>query len=114
MRNAAAVLVALVFSAASTLALATNGYFTHGVGAESKGMAGTGIGSNSNMGAIMTASNPALGVFAGDSWEARPVVLQSPAQLRGVRTVIKRCTYRCRWWRVSSYALHRTRQNRQQ
>ena len=70
MRNAAVVLVALVFSAASTLALATNGYFTHGVGAESKGMAGTGIGSNSNMGAIMTASNPALGVFAGDSWEA--------------------------------------------
>jgi long-chain fatty acid transport protein len=70
MRSAATLLVALVFSAASTLALATNGYFTHGVGAESKGMAGTGIGSNSNMGAIMTASNPALGVFAGDSWEA--------------------------------------------
>jgi len=51
-------------------ALATNGYFTHGVGAQSKGMAGTGIGSNADMGAIMTASNPALGVFVGDRWEA--------------------------------------------
>ncbi|MDH3989970.1 MAG: outer membrane protein transport protein [Gammaproteobacteria bacterium] len=70
MRSAAAVLVALVFSAASTLALATNGYFTHGVGTESKGMAGTGIGSNANMGAVMTASNPALGVFSGDGWQA--------------------------------------------
>ena len=70
MRCAIAVLMALVLSAASTLAFATNGYFTHGVGAESKGMAGTGIGSNANMGTIMTASNPALGVFAGDSWEA--------------------------------------------
>ena len=27
-------------------ALATNGYFTHGVGTESKGMAGSGVGSN--------------------------------------------------------------------
>ncbi len=70
MRRAIAVLLALVFSATSTLALATNGYFTHGVGVESKGMAGTGIGSNANMGTIMTASNPALGVFVGDSWEA--------------------------------------------
>jgi len=70
MRNAAALLVALVFSAASTLALATNGYFTHGVGAESKGMAGTGVGSNAFNGPIIVASNPALGVFADDSWEA--------------------------------------------
>jgi long-chain fatty acid transport protein len=69
-RNASAWLAALVFIAASGSALATNGYFTHGVGAESKGMAGTGIGSNANMGTIITASNPALGVFAGDSWEA--------------------------------------------
>jgi long-chain fatty acid transport protein len=51
-------------------ALATNGYFTHGVGAQSKGMAGTGVGSNADMGAIMTASNPALGVFVDDNWEA--------------------------------------------
>ena len=63
-------LVALGTLALSSPALATNGYFTHGVGAESKGMAGTGIGSNADMGTIMTASNPALGVFVSDSWEA--------------------------------------------
>ncbi len=51
-------------------ALATNGYFTHGVGTQSKGMAGTGVGSNADMGAIMSASNPALGVFVDDNWEA--------------------------------------------
>jgi long-chain fatty acid transport protein len=50
-------------------AFATNGYFTHGVGTDSKGMAGTGIGSNADMGAIMAASNPALAVFTGDQWE---------------------------------------------
>ena len=50
-------------------ALATNGYFTHGVGTQSKAMAGTGVGSPVDMGAIMTASNPALGVFVSDSWE---------------------------------------------
>ena len=51
-------------------ALATNGYFTHGVGTQSKGMAGTGVGSNADMGVIMGASNPALTVFAGTDWEA--------------------------------------------
>jgi long-chain fatty acid transport protein len=68
-RNASTWLLALVFSASSGLALATNGYFTHGVGAESKGMAGTGIGSNEQMGPIIAASNPALAVFADDGWE---------------------------------------------
>jgi long-chain fatty acid transport protein len=32
-------------------------------------MAGTGVGSNANMGPIMIASNPALGVFTDDRWE---------------------------------------------
>lgn len=64
-----------VLSALGTLALsfpahATNGYFTHGVGAESKGMAGTGIGSDSGLGPVIVASNPALAVFADDGWEA--------------------------------------------
>ena len=54
---------------ASSGVMATNGYFTHGVGTQSKGMAGTGVGSNSDMGAIMSASNPALGVFVDDRWE---------------------------------------------
>ena len=53
----------------SGAAVATNGYFTHGVGAESKAMAGTGIGSNERLGPISVASNPALGVFASDGWE---------------------------------------------
>ena len=68
-----AVKAAAVFAAGMALsagpAQATNGYFTHGVGTQSKGMAGTGVGSNADMGAIMTASNPALGVFVGDRWE---------------------------------------------
>src|SRR5210317_1432738 len=56
----------MVLSGAAT---ATNGYFTHGVGAESKGMAGTGIGSDAAHGPIIAASNPALAVFAEDNWE---------------------------------------------
>lgn len=56
----------MVLSGAAT---ATNGYFTHGVGSESKGMAGTGIGSNAAHGPIIAASNPALAVFAEDNWE---------------------------------------------
>jgi len=68
-RNAAAALSALGLVALSGAAMATNGYFTHGVGTESKGMAGTGIGSNAANGPIIAASNPALAVFASDSWE---------------------------------------------
>jgi long-chain fatty acid transport protein len=69
-RKAVAWLLAMGVLAFSGSALATNGYFTHGVGAQSKGMAGTGVGSNADMGTIMGASNPALTVFASDSWEA--------------------------------------------
>lgn len=68
--NTVARFVALALMGSSGAALATNGYFTHGVGAESKGMAGTGIGSDGFNGPIIVASNPALGVFADDSWEA--------------------------------------------
>jgi len=68
-RRAAAMLSALGLFAFSGAAMATNGYFTHGVGAESKGMAGTGVGSNAAHGPIIVASNPALGVFAEDNWE---------------------------------------------
>ena len=53
----------------SSVALATNGYFTLGVGAESKAMAGTGVGSNAHLGPIIVASNPALAVFASGGWE---------------------------------------------
>jgi len=67
--TAAAWLSALGLLAVSGAATATNGYFTHGVGTESKGMAGTGIGSDAANGPIIAASNPALAVFAEDSWE---------------------------------------------
>jgi len=83
-------IVALTLMGASGSALATNGYFTHGVGAESKGMAGTGIGSDGFNGPIIIASNPALGVFADDSWEAglsffspRRSYVASQSQLNG-------------------------------
>ncbi|NNL63978.1 MAG: hypothetical protein HKO69_09225 [Woeseiaceae bacterium] len=50
-------------------ALATNGYFTHGVGTESKGMAGTGVGSPTDLGGIAAATNPALAVFSDEKWQ---------------------------------------------
>ena len=68
-RHAAALLSALALTLLSGAASATNGYFTHGVGTESKGMAGSGIGSDAINGPIMGASNPALAVFSNDSWE---------------------------------------------
>ncbi len=68
-RHAAALLSALTLTLLTGTASATNGYFTHGVGTESKGMAGTGIGSDGVSGPIMGASNPALAVFSNDSWE---------------------------------------------
>jgi long-chain fatty acid transport protein len=67
--NATACLLALGLLALSGAATATNGYFTHGVGTESKGMAGTGVGSDAAHGPIIAASNPALAVFAEDNWE---------------------------------------------
>ena len=69
-RKATAVLLATGLFAFSSAAMATNGYFTHGVGTESKGMAGTGIGSNENFGGIAAASNPALTVFSDEKWQA--------------------------------------------
>jgi long-chain fatty acid transport protein len=69
-RAARAILAIVGTTALAASAFATNGYFTHGVGTQSKAMAGTGIGSPVDMGAIMTASNPALGVFVSDDWEA--------------------------------------------
>ena len=50
-RNAVATLSALGLFTLSGAAMATNGYFTHGVGTESKGMAGSGVGSGSGLGA---------------------------------------------------------------
>jgi long-chain fatty acid transport protein len=68
-RKATAALLATGLFAFSSAAMATNGYFTHGVGTESKGMAGTGAGSPTDMGGISIATNPALGVFADEQWQ---------------------------------------------
>jgi long-chain fatty acid transport protein len=67
--KATAALLATGLFAFSSAAMATNGYFTHGVGTESKGMAGSGVGSNANMGGIAAATNPALAVFADEKWQ---------------------------------------------
>jgi long-chain fatty acid transport protein len=68
-RKATAALLATGLLAFSSAAMATNGYFTHGVGTESKGMAGTGVASPANAGAIAVATNPALGVFVDEKWQ---------------------------------------------
>ena len=68
-KKATVALLATGLFAFSSAAMATNGYFTHGVGTESKGMAGSGVGSNANMGGIAAASNPALTVFSDEKWQ---------------------------------------------
>ena len=69
-KRAATLMTTVALTLLTGTASATNGYFTHGVGTESKGMAGAGIGSDAAAGPIIGASNPALAVFAGDGWEA--------------------------------------------
>ena len=68
-KSAVASLLATGLFALSAPSMATNGYLTHGVGTDSKAMAGTGVGSSENVGAISVASNPALGVFADEKWQ---------------------------------------------
>ena len=68
-RKVTAALLATGLFGMSSAAMATNGYFTHGVGTESKGMAGAGVGSSENLGGIAAATNPALGVFADEKWQ---------------------------------------------
>ena len=68
-RSVTAALLATGLFAFSSAALATNGYFTHGVGPESKAMGGSGAGSTENLGAIGAATNPALSVFSDDKWQ---------------------------------------------
>ena len=68
-RKTTAALLATGLFAFSSAAMATNGYFTHGVGTESKGMGGAGVASPAGNSAISIATNPALGVFADDKWQ---------------------------------------------
>jgi len=69
-RTATAALLATGLFAFSSAAMATNGYFTHGVGTESKAMGGSGVGSTEDFGGIAAATNPALTVFADTKWQA--------------------------------------------
>ncbi len=55
-------MAAALSATATNPAFATNGYFTHGVGAKNKGMAGAGLASPS--GSIFFANNPAAAVFS--------------------------------------------------
>ena len=68
-KKTTAALLATGLFAFSSAAMATNGYFTHGVGTESKAMGGAGVGSSENMGAIAAATNPALTVFSDEKWQ---------------------------------------------
>jgi long-chain fatty acid transport protein len=61
--------IALLFFASGSLpASATNGYFTHGIGAVNKGMAGAGLASN--QGSISIAGNPTSALFNAGQVEA--------------------------------------------
>jgi maltoporin len=52
-RTVTAALMATGLFAFSSAAMATNGYFTHGVGTESKAMGGSGVGSSENPDALL-------------------------------------------------------------
>jgi len=67
--NGQRLLVGFLLLAAGSQAIATNGYFTHGVGTRLKGMAGAGIGSDADLGPIVVANNPALALFASAGME---------------------------------------------
>jgi len=61
-------LVAFSLLTFSSLAAATNGYFTHGVGVKNKALAGAGTADPQE--AIATSINPAAAVLVGDRFEA--------------------------------------------
>ena len=68
-RKATAAVVATGLFACSGATMATNGYFTHGIGTESKGMGGSGVASPDRNGAISVATNPALGLLSDTKWQ---------------------------------------------
>ena len=68
MRHKAKTLACLTAAASLNSAFATNGYFTHGIGPQSKAMAGTGVASQL-LGPAIVATNPALGAFLNEGLE---------------------------------------------
>jgi len=81
--------LALIAAGSSPAALATNGYFTHGIGVKNKALAGAGTAMPSE--AIAAASNPAATVLIGDSgieaaigfFSPRRKYSASPSQVNG-------------------------------
>ena len=69
MKLKARTLVCLTAAAALNSAFATNGYFTHGIGPQSKAMAGTGVASPGFSGPAIVATNPASGAFLNEGLE---------------------------------------------
>jgi len=69
MRPKARTLACLTAAAALNSAFATNGYFTYGIGPQSKAMAGTGVASPGFSGPAIVATNPALGAFLNEGLE---------------------------------------------
>jgi len=67
--------IALALITSSPLALATNGYFTHGLGVKNKGLAGAGTASPHE--AIANSINPAAAVIMGEHFETG-IALFSP------------------------------------
>jgi len=61
-RSLALLSAAALTAAISSPAMATNGYFTHGVGAKNKGMAGAGLAAPA--GSIFIANNPAAALYS--------------------------------------------------
>ncbi|MEJ5211386.1 MAG: outer membrane protein transport protein [Burkholderiales bacterium] len=77
---------ALVLAGVMTPAFATNGYFSHGYGIKSKGMAGVGYALGQD--ALAAATNPANMVLVGSRWDVgldyfRP---QRESEIQGVGT----------------------------
>ena len=59
--------VAIVLVTASPFSMATNGYFTHGLGTKNKALAGAGTAFPQE--AIATSVNPAAAVVLGETFE---------------------------------------------
>ena len=97
LKKTTAALLATGLFAFSSVAMATNGYFTHGVGTDSKAMGGTGVGSSENMGAIAAATNPLTILAVGLYGEALPNPNGAPIRLvvpwkygfKGIKSIVR-------------------------
>ena len=75
-------MAAAIGATGSAPALATNGYFTHGIGTHSKAMAGAGDAMPSM--AIDSANNPASGVLVDEQLDLGLAIFSPPSRIHGV------------------------------